>query len=151
MRNIHSGTVEFSTGLRTMLAFPMQISFLTHKNAFACITLVAHNHPVICSCLQEHLPSLMFPNWSRKSRCSTWHSVPYFYSAVLHVWFIDVGLSLSSVRASAGMEHGSCRNMSWDAAFCGSWMLWNPEHDVDNDCIFWRWKSTYLERWFSAI
>lgn len=62
-----TGTNEFSPRLCTILAFPMEISCLTHKNAFVCITLVACSHPVIYSCLQEHLPTLTFPNWSRNS------------------------------------------------------------------------------------
>jgi len=62
-----------------MLALPMEISCLTHKKAFACITLVAHSHLVTYSCLQEYWPTPMFPEWSRNPWWSTWPCVTYFY------------------------------------------------------------------------
>lgn len=45
--------------------FPMKISFVTHKKAIVYVIFVVHTHPVIYSCLQEHLPTLVFPNCSR--------------------------------------------------------------------------------------
>ena len=149
MRNVPSGTGELSPGLCTMLAFPMEISCLTHKNAVACIISVAHSHPVIYSCLQVHLPTLMFPDWSRNSRRSTRHCVTHFYSAVLHAWFIDVGL-LSELQLLCSM--GAVEIYHEIQPF-----LVHGHHEIQN--IIWAMnvsfgegrKPTHIELWFSAI
>lgn len=91
MRNVCSSTVSSHQGLAHCLLFL--------PDTQECICL----NPICGSYLQEHLPTPMFPNWSRNSWCSTCCCITYFYSEVLHVHFMDVG-DISSVRTSAGRE-----------------------------------------------
>ena len=128
MRNVHSGTSELSPGLCTMLAF-LAWHIRMHLPASH---FVAHSHLVIYSCVQEHLPILMFPNHSRNSWRSTWRCVTYFYPAVLHTGFIDVG-DISFVRASAGKEDGGVELYHEIDLFSALWLPWNPEDDVDKE------------------